>query len=323
MKRYRHVTDMTPDKISLQNMEKNQSESFKQYAQRWREVVTQVQPPLLEKETTMLFINTLKAPFINHMLENATMSFSDIVISGEMIEKAVRSGKIDVRESTKRLTSKKNENEVDNVSVFSKGYHKPITMDQSRVITTSHQGPSRQESNSEPNLEKLQFTPIPMTYRELYQNLFNAHVVSPFYLEPVQPPCPKWYDTNAQCEYHAGITKHSIENCTTFKKLIERLIRMDIMKFDNPFGVENPLPNHADNGANTIIENAGKRIKKNIAEVKTPLKWVLKQMIDRGLIIQDLKEMPKGMRGYCEFHAEEGHEIHECRIQSFYTNPNR
>ncbi|KAA3487381.1 Gag-pro-like protein [Gossypium australe] len=72
MKKYSHVTDMTPDKIMLQNMEKKQSESFRQYAQRWREVATQVQPPLLEKGTTMLFINTLKAPFINHMLGSTT-----------------------------------------------------------------------------------------------------------------------------------------------------------------------------------------------------------------------------------------------------------
>ncbi|KAA3462090.1 hypothetical protein EPI10_028612 [Gossypium australe] len=74
------------------NMEKKQNESFKQYAQRWREVSTQVHPPLLEKETTMLFINTLKAPFINHMFGSATKSFSNIVMSGEMIENMVRSG---------------------------------------------------------------------------------------------------------------------------------------------------------------------------------------------------------------------------------------
>ncbi|KAA3462638.1 RNA-directed DNA polymerase (Reverse transcriptase), Ribonuclease H-like protein [Gossypium australe] len=71
MKLYNHVIDMTPDRIMLQNMEKKQSKSFRQYTQRWREVATQVQPPLLEKETTMLFINTLKAPFINHMLRNS------------------------------------------------------------------------------------------------------------------------------------------------------------------------------------------------------------------------------------------------------------
>ena len=40
MKQYGHVTDMAPDRITLQNMEKKQSESFRQYAQRWREVET-------------------------------------------------------------------------------------------------------------------------------------------------------------------------------------------------------------------------------------------------------------------------------------------
>ncbi|XP_016704158.1 uncharacterized protein [Gossypium hirsutum] len=94
MKQYNHVTDMTPDRITLQNMEKKSNESFRQYAQRWREVVIQVQPLLLEKEMTMLLINTLKAPFITHMLGSATKSFSDIVMTGEMIENAVRSDKI-------------------------------------------------------------------------------------------------------------------------------------------------------------------------------------------------------------------------------------
>ncbi|KAA3462013.1 Gag-pro-like protein [Gossypium australe] len=107
MKQYSHVTDMKPDKITLQNMEKKQSESFRQYAQRWREVATQVQPPLLEKETTMLFINTLKASFINHMLGSATKSFSDIVMSREMIENAVRSRKIDTGKNAKRPAPRK------------------------------------------------------------------------------------------------------------------------------------------------------------------------------------------------------------------------
>ncbi|XP_012442085.1 uncharacterized protein LOC105767111 [Gossypium raimondii] len=110
MKQYGHVTNMAPDRITLQNMENKQSESFRQYTQRWREVATQVQPPLLEKETTMLFINTLKAPFINHMLGSTTMTFSDIVMSGEMIENAVRSGRIDAGEGIKRSTPKNKKN---------------------------------------------------------------------------------------------------------------------------------------------------------------------------------------------------------------------
>ncbi|XP_012453259.1 uncharacterized protein LOC105775278 [Gossypium raimondii] len=138
MKQYSHVTNMTPDRIILQNMEKKPNESFRQYAQRWREVAIQVQPPLLEKETTMLFINTLKEPFINHILESATKSFSDIVMIGEMIENAIRCRKIEIGESTKRSTPRKRENDVNNVTTYNKSYLKPVTVSQMRTITPGH-----------------------------------------------------------------------------------------------------------------------------------------------------------------------------------------
>ncbi|XP_016738039.1 uncharacterized protein [Gossypium hirsutum] len=257
MKQYGHITDIAPDRITLQNMEKKPNESFRQYAQRWREVATQVQPPLLEKETTMLFINTLKAPFITHMLGNATKSFADIVMSGEMIENAIRSG-----------------------------YAKPAIVNQSRAIVTGQQASLRQEPNTRQNTEKFQFTPIPVTYRELYKSLFDAHVVAHFHLEPLQPPYPKWYDTNAQCEYHAGITGHLIENCTSFKRCVERLIKVGIVKFDDTPGMGNSLPSHTDKRVNTIIENMGRKVKLNIVEVRTPLKLVWKEMQKRSLAPQ-------------------------------------
>ncbi|KAA3476499.1 hypothetical protein EPI10_010478 [Gossypium australe] len=190
MKQYSHVKDMTPDKITLQNIEKKQNESFRQYAQRWREVAT-----------------------------------------------------------------------------------------------------------------------------ELYQSLFDAHVVSPFYIKPMQPPFPKWYDANAQYEYHARITRHSIENYIAFKKLIERFIKMGIVKFDDPSRLNvaaNLLPSHSDKRVNAIIENGGKRTKMDIKEVKTPLKWVWKKMVESRLITQDLEEKSRKAMNYCEFYDEEGHEIQRC-----------
>ncbi|XP_052488065.1 uncharacterized protein LOC105772146 [Gossypium raimondii] len=147
-----------------------------------------------------------------------------------------------------------------------------------------------------------------MSYRELYRNLFDAHVVSPFYLKPLQPPYPKWYDTNAQCDYHAGITGHSIENCTAFKKLVERLIGMGVVKFDEATKAENPLPNHTDSGVNMVGED--RRIKVDIADVKTPLRRVWMEMVKRGLIVSEGSCERK--RNYCEFHHEVGHEIQEC-----------
>ncbi|XP_040951494.1 uncharacterized protein [Gossypium hirsutum] len=286
MEQYGHVTDIAPDKITLQNMEKKSGESFRKYAQRWREVAIQVQPPLLEKETTILFINTLKAPFINHMLGSATKSFTDIVMSGEMIENAIRCGKIETGESTRRSAPKKRENEVGNVS---SGYSKPVTVNQSRTIATGQQAAPRREPNTRQNTERFQFTPIPVTYRELYKKLFDAH-----------------------CEYHAGIIGHSIENCTSFKKCVERLIKAGVVKFDDTPGTENPLPSHTDKGVNAIIENMGRKVKLNIADVRTPLKLVWKEMQKRGLVPQELRDKIQDTRNYCEFHHEKDHEIQNC-----------
>ncbi|WRX11766.1 Retrotransposon gag domain - like 10 [Theobroma cacao] len=56
---YKDVAELAPNRLSLQTMEKKQSESFKEYAQRWRDIAAQVQPPLTDKEITVLFINTL------------------------------------------------------------------------------------------------------------------------------------------------------------------------------------------------------------------------------------------------------------------------
>ncbi|KAA3464774.1 trans-resveratrol di-O-methyltransferase-like [Gossypium australe] len=228
------LTKINSWKDLAQNIEKKQNKSFRQYALRWREVAIQVQLHLLEKETPMLFINTLKATFINHMLGSATMSFSDIVMSSEMIENAIRCGKIEAGENTKRSTQKNKENEVNNLSLYNKEYPKPITVGQPRAITTSYQGPSSLRS-------------------------LNGTMRTP----------------NA---------RHKCDN--------------------REYGKEN---------------------QENIVEVKTSLKWVLKQMIDKGLIIQDLEEIPKEMRSYCEFHAEEGHEIQACAefkalVQSMMDN---
>ncbi|XP_040957862.1 uncharacterized protein [Gossypium hirsutum] len=196
--------------------------------------------------------------------------------------------------------------------------------DEPRKVVTNQQGSSRQESGVRQSTVKPQFTPIPMSYKELYQSLFNTHVVSPFYLNPLQPPYPKGYDANAECDYHAGITGYSIENCTAFKKLVERLINMSVVKVDDASGAENPLPNHTDNGVNMISENMGKSVKTNIAEVKTPLKWVWKKMARRGLIISNSEEKGE-IKNYFEFHHEVGHEMQRCEefrvlVQSMMDN---
>ncbi|MFQ6666975.1 hypothetical protein Gotur_033152 [Gossypium turneri] len=78
---------------------------------------------------------------------------------------------------------------------------------------------------------------------------------------------------------------------------------------DEPFyPPENSLPNHTDGGVNMMGED--RRIKADIADVKTPLRWVWKEMVKRGLIASEGSCEKRG--NYCEFRREVGHEIQEC-----------
>ncbi len=69
-------------------------ESFKEYAQRWREKVAKVYPSVTDNEFYSLFIETLRAPYFNLMIGNTSNSFSDIIQTGERIEVNLRLGRL-------------------------------------------------------------------------------------------------------------------------------------------------------------------------------------------------------------------------------------
>lgn len=50
---------MDPNCMQLQALSQEINESFKGYAQIWRELVARIEPPLLEKELMGLFKNAL------------------------------------------------------------------------------------------------------------------------------------------------------------------------------------------------------------------------------------------------------------------------
>ncbi|TYK05802.1 uncharacterized protein E5676_scaffold98G003080 [Cucumis melo var. makuwa] len=110
--------DMASDRLDLQRMEKKNVETFKEYAQRWRELASQVQPPLTNKELTAMFINTLWVPYYDRMVGSASTNFSDIITIGERIEFGVKNGRIfdPVSETRRMMTPKKKEGEVHELS---------------------------------------------------------------------------------------------------------------------------------------------------------------------------------------------------------------
>ena len=94
---------------------------------------------------------------------------------------------------------------------------------------------------------KSQFDPIPCTYAELFPQLVAKYMVTPVQILPLQPPFPKWYNSNTHCDYHSGAVGHTIENCIALKYKVRDLIKKGELSFeitDEPNVNANPLPNH-------------------------------------------------------------------------------
>ncbi|XP_039017056.1 uncharacterized protein LOC120147857 [Hibiscus syriacus] len=250
LEQYRHVTDLVPDRWTLQNMEKRHSKTFRQYAQRWRDVESQVQPPLLEKETTVIFVNTLKAPYLGHLLVYATKNFVDLVISGELIENAIRNGKIEGGKGSKKPYFKKKESEVNHASIHHKNYDASVTITQPRAEkanTYENRVPRRENT-------RQAFSPVPVPYLEIYASLLKVDLMCPYKLTPMQSPYPHWYNANAQCDYHTGIVGHDIENCSVFKMVVQNFINAGDFEFKTPAASAHPLQNHGGQLINMIDE---------------------------------------------------------------------
>ncbi|KAL4351456.1 hypothetical protein GQ457_06G010010 [Hibiscus cannabinus] len=310
LEQYKHVSDMVPSRTVLQTMEQKPNESFRQYAQRWRDVAAQVQPPLLENEITLLFVNTLKDDFYDRMLDHATKPFADMVLTGELIQAAIKSGRIRGGNDSRKF-SKKRDNEINTTSSYTTGRSAGIIVGQPNHVVTSGasaQNSSKQETKGRgEKKEKPSFTPIPIQYEELFPKLVESRLVVPRYIAPIQPPYPPWFNPNVKCDYHAGNPGHHINDCTAFKYVVEQLLKAGMLSFEAP--EKNPMPNHK--GVNVVIEGSNRRVKESLADVTTPLKWVWEMLVENGIL--NAGRVVNRTDDFCEYHQGEGHEIQECQ----------
>ncbi|XP_050919408.1 uncharacterized protein LOC127136941 [Lathyrus oleraceus] len=94
LKHYQYNTDMAPNRTQLQSLTQKSEESFKEYAQRWRDLAARVQPPMLENELVDMFMGTLQGPYYERLVGSTSAGFSDLVVAGKRIESGVKAGKI-------------------------------------------------------------------------------------------------------------------------------------------------------------------------------------------------------------------------------------
>ena len=253
---------MAPDRHQLQNMSQREKESFKEYAQRWRELVAQVEPPLAEKELTGLFMDTLQSLFWEKMIGSVSSGFADLVTIGERLEEGIKKGKITGVEASNSAKKpygnfqKKKEGEAHAVSVEKKPRHRQQQYVQPYVAAVAPvvnaqpvQAPPQQNAGQNQNRNaraRTQFDPIPMTYTELYPGLVQRGFITTRPLTPPNP-LPSGFRSDLHCEFHKGVAGHDLEHCFALKARVRELIRDKILSFhdENPNVVNNPLPGHA------------------------------------------------------------------------------
>src|SRR3954465_5402514 len=86
--------------MQLQSMSMGPKESFKEYAQKWRDLAGRVKPSLADRELIDMFMNTLTGPFYSHLLGSSSSGFTELILTGECVENGIQGGKIQVATSS-------------------------------------------------------------------------------------------------------------------------------------------------------------------------------------------------------------------------------
>ncbi|GAU47885.1 hypothetical protein TSUD_404570 [Trifolium subterraneum] len=276
IRQYNYNSYLAPDRDELRALAQKERESFKEYAQRWRELAAQIRPPVEEKELCKLFLHTLSPFFYEKMVGIVSRSFTEMVEMGMCLEEGVRQGRL-IRENTPTSTakkygnnfSKKKESEVGIVAQGGTQSRYPTYQHVSAIAPTSQpqmtQAPPPQYQQPYPQQPQIRpqtpqqpynypnriqrnppFDPIPMKYADLLPALLAKNFVQTRPLPPVPAVLPTWYRSDLTCAFHQGAPGHDVERCYALRKVVQELIHKKVLSFkdENPNVRNNPLPNH-------------------------------------------------------------------------------
>ncbi|XP_017648092.1 uncharacterized protein LOC108488321 [Gossypium arboreum] len=137
-------------------------------------------------------------------------------MTGEMIENAIRNGRIDAGESAIRSVPQKKENEVNNAKVW---YSKSITVSQPKAVTTG-QGSSRQESGARwggmGKRIKVDVSEVKTPLKRVWKEMVRRGLVTSN-LEGSDDEIKNY------CEFHHEEV-HEIQECEEFRAIIQGLM---------------------------------------------------------------------------------------------------
>ncbi|XP_058733002.1 uncharacterized protein LOC131604585 [Vicia villosa] len=240
--------NMAPDRDQLRAMSQREKESFKEYAQRWRELVAQIIPPMEEKEMTKVFLKTLSTFYYEKMAASAPNDFTEMGNMGMRLEEGIREGHF-IKEAISSLSSggvkrfgskfaKKKEEIVSAISRKRRYQPQQIAVvtpvisqaPPQNVQKPQLQQPRQQAPQQNQQRKYLPFVHIPMTYTELLPMLLQKNLVQ--LRDPPPPANPSfWYKADARCGFHKNASGHTVENCYPLMSEVQKLVRSNMLTF--------------------------------------------------------------------------------------------
>ncbi|XP_070029391.1 uncharacterized protein [Nicotiana sylvestris] len=88
---FRINTKNAPDVFYIQNLKKKPTETFCEYATRWRSEAIKVRPTLEKEQMTKFFVRAQDPQYYERLMVIENHKFSDIIKLGERIEEGIKS----------------------------------------------------------------------------------------------------------------------------------------------------------------------------------------------------------------------------------------
>ncbi|XP_070004567.1 uncharacterized protein [Nicotiana sylvestris] len=104
VKQFQYNIDIAPDRNSLSNMKKKPTESFREYAIKWREPAARVKPPMDNHELITIFLEAQEPDYFQNMMSAMGRPFAEAIKIGEMVENGLKTGRIVSKSSLKATT---------------------------------------------------------------------------------------------------------------------------------------------------------------------------------------------------------------------------
>ncbi|XP_033514030.1 uncharacterized protein [Nicotiana tomentosiformis] len=90
VRQFQYNVDIAPDRNSLTNFKKKTTESFREYAIKWREQEVRVKPPMDETEMVNVFLHAQEADYFQNMMFAMGKPFVEAIKIGEIVENGLK-----------------------------------------------------------------------------------------------------------------------------------------------------------------------------------------------------------------------------------------